>query len=85
MSLPLNMYQSIMASSFAARGVEKPVGVAAPAPTFTQQMTAQFMAPAKKEFSAIAFAKDLAIVSAPRRSRPEFRWRDEEITSRARR
>ena len=52
MSLPINMYQSIMASSFAARGVEKPVGVAAAAPTFTQQMTAQFMAPAKKEFSA---------------------------------
>ena len=67
MSLPLNMYQSIMASSFAARGVEKPVGVAAPAPTFTQQMTAQFMAPAKKEFSAQAFVTDLAIVRAPAR------------------
>ncbi len=67
MSLPLNMYQSIMASSFAARGVEKPVGVAAPAPTFTQQMTAQFMAPAKKEFSVQAFVTDLAIVRAPAR------------------
>ena len=67
MSLPINMYQSIMASSFAARGVEKPVGVAAAAPTFTQQMTAQFMAPAKKEFSAQAFVTDLAIVRAPAR------------------
>ena len=56
-----------MASSFAARGVEKPVGVAAAAPTFTQQMTAQFMAPAKKEFSAQAFVTDLAIVRAPAR------------------
>jgi len=73
-----------MAGSFAARGVESP-SAATYAPTYTQQVTAQFMAPAKKEFSAIAFAKDLAIVSAPRRSRPEFRWRDEEITSRARR
>ena len=35
MSLPLNMYQSIMASSFAARGVEKPVGVAAAAVSYT--------------------------------------------------
>lgn len=67
MSLPLNMYKSMMASSFAARGVEQPVGVAAPAPTYTQQMTAQFMAPAKKEFSAQAFVTDLAIVRAPAR------------------
>ena len=85
MSLPLNFYKSAMAGSFAARGVEQPSGVRAVAPTYTQQVTAQFMAPAKKEFSATAFLKDLAIVSAPRRSRPEFRWRDEEITSRARR
>ena len=61
------MYKSTMASSFAARGVESPVGLAMPAPTFTQQMTSQFMAPAKKEFSAQAFLTDLAIVRAPTR------------------
>lgn len=64
MSLPLNFYKSAMAGSFAARGVEQPSGVRAVAPTYTQQVTAQFMAPAKKEFSATAFLKDLAIVSA---------------------
>ena len=84
MSLPLSFYKTAMAGSFAARGVESP-SAATYAPTYTQQVTAQFMAPAKKEFSATAFLKDLAIVSAPRRSRPESRWRDEGTTSRARR
>jgi hypothetical protein len=57
-----------MAGSFASRGVENRVGIAAP--TFTQQMTHQFMAPAKKEFSAKAFFTDLAIVRARRRFNP---------------
>lgn len=70
MSLPLSMYQSTMAGSFASRGVENRVGIAAHAPTFTQQMTHQFMAPAKKEFSAKAFFTDLAIVRARRRFNP---------------
>ena len=69
MSLPLNMYKSMMASSFAARGVEQPVGVAAPAPTYTQQMTAQFMAPAKKEFSASIRVSRRASVSERARRR----------------
>lgn len=64
MSLPLHMYKNVMAGSFAARGAETPVGMTAAAPTFTQQMTSQFMAPAKKEFSAQAFFTDLAIVRA---------------------
>ena len=61
MSLPLSFYKSTFAGSFAARGAEAPVG-SAPM-TATQQITSSFMAPAKKEFSAVAFAKDLAIVS----------------------
>ena len=60
MSLPLSFYKSTFAGSFAARGAEAPVA-AAPM-TATQQITSSFMAPAKKEFSAVAFAKDLAIV-----------------------
>jgi len=60
MSLPLSFYKSSMAGSFAAGGVETPMSRAVPA-TFTQQVTANFMAPAKKEFSMSAFLKDLAI------------------------
>lgn len=62
MSLPLSFYKSTVAGSFAARGVEAPGATMAPM-TATQQITAGFMAPAKKEFSAVAFMKDLAIVS----------------------
>ena len=77
MSLPLSFYKSTMAGSFAAGaapprlldyfpassgGVETPMSRAVPA-TFTQQVTANFMAPAKKEFSMVAFLKDLAVVS----------------------
>jgi|TARA_B110000977_G_C10880817_1_gene417422 hypothetical protein len=62
MSLPLSFYKSSMAGSFAAGGVETPMSRAVPA-TFTQQVTANFMAPAKKEFSMSAFLTDLAIVS----------------------
>ena len=67
MSLPLSFYKTAMAGSFAARGVESP-SAATYAPTYTQQVTAQFMAPAKKEFSAQAFVTDLAIVRAPART-----------------
>lgn len=62
MSLPLSFYKSTVAGSFAARGAEAP-GVTAVPMTATQQIASNFMAPAKKEFSAVAFLKDLAIVS----------------------
>jgi hypothetical protein len=64
MSLPLSFYKNTVAGSFAARGAEAP-GAGVARMTATQTITANFMVPAKKEFSAVAFLKDLAIVSAP--------------------
>jgi solute carrier family 25 (adenine nucleotide translocator) protein 4/5/6/31 len=58
MSLPLSFYKATAMRSFAAQA--HPAPAHASAPTFTEQTTAAFMAPAKKEFSAVAFAKDLA-------------------------
>ena len=94
MSLPLSFYKSTVAGSFAARGVEAPRGTVAPM-TATQQITAGFMAPAKKEFSAVAFFKDLAIVSvrharhtpcgssSPPFARPVINMRDDDAVSAA--
>ena len=58
MSLPLSFYKATM-GGFAAGAATAPS--AAPAPTFTSGVVSGFQANAKKEFSAVAFATDLAV------------------------
>jgi len=58
MSLPLSFYKATALRSFSAQAM--PVSAPAPQTSFTQQTATAFMAPAGKENSAMAFAKDLA-------------------------
>jgi|EP00982_Pelagococcus_subviridis_P000844 solute carrier family 25 (adenine nucleotide translocator) protein 4/5/6/31 len=59
MSLPLSFYKATM-GGFAAGAATAPS--VAPAPTtFTSSVVSGFQANAKKEFSAVAFATDLAV------------------------